>query len=196
MARAKGWAVAAAVAAILAIGAAIYFASPRGERALEPSKLVEGVTRTFTLSSPAFSHEEPIPARYSYAGGDKSPPLSWEGAPDDAACYVLIVYDPDAPGGTFYHWLLYNIPAGISELPEGVPRSPETEYGLQGRNDFGNIGYDGPHPPPGSAHRYVFLLLALDEKIDLPPGAGAEDVLRACEGHVIAHAELIGTYAR
>lgn len=187
--------VAAAIVAVVA-GAALYVAMLRGKGALVPPDLVRGVTRTFTLSSPAFRYGEAIPTKYAYAGENKSPPLLWSGAPDGVAAYVLIVYDPDAPGGTFYHWLLYDIPTDVSELPEGVPRSPETEYGLQGRNDFGNIGYDGPHPPLGSTHRYVFLLLALDEEVELPPGAGPEDVLRACEGHVIAYAELIGIYAR
>lgn len=128
--------------------------------------------------------------------GDKSPPLSWEGALEGTASYVLIVYDPDAPGGTFYHWLLYNIPTDINELPEDLPHVGETEYGLQGRNDFGNIGYDGQRPPPGPAHRYVFLLLALNRRLDLPPGATPQEVLSACKGHVVAYAQLVGIYSR
>jgi hypothetical protein len=184
------------VVIVLLSAVTLYALTREGKRALEPRDVVAGVEQTFEMRSAAFRNGETIPDAHVLAGQNLSPPLAWSGAPPNVAAYALIVYDPDAPGGTFYHWLLYNIPAEVSELPEGLPRTGETEYGLQGRNDFGNIGYDGPHPPPGPAHRYVFLLLALDRRLDLPPGATPQEVLSACKGHVIAYAELMGLYAR
>jgi len=106
------------------------------------------------------------------------------------------MYVPDAPKGIFYHWILYNIPAEVTCLPEGVSAVDKTPYGLQGVNDYGQIGYGGPSPPPGSKHRYIFLLLALDTELNLKPGASIDEVLKACEGHVIAYAELLGYYGR
>ena len=158
--------------------------------------VIAGIKKTFVLSSTAFKDNEYIPRKYTCDGEDISPPLSWSGAPPETKSYVLIVYDPDAPKGTFYHWLLYNIPAEISSLPEGVPKNPETGYGLQGVNDFGTLGYGGPCPPTGSTHRYVFVLLALDTELDLSSGATINELLKAVEGHVIAYAKLTGIYGR
>lgn len=153
----------------------------------------------FTLISPAFNDGERIPQRYTCDGEDVSPPLEWSRAPASTASYALIVYDPDAPRGTFIHWVIYDIPRELAALPEGVPRDPVVEgLGLQGRNDFGKLGYGGPCPPHGDRpHRYVFALHALDiETLGLGPGARADDVLEHIKGHVIGYAVLTGTYSR
>lgn len=149
---------------------------------------------SLTLKS-VFGNNEMIPKRYTCDGDDLSPPLSWEGAPG-AVSYVLIVDDPDAPAGVFTHWVLYNVPANVNSLPEGVPRGKETPYGLQGRNDFGDYGYGGPCPPKGKPHRYFFKLYALNITLELPPGARRSDVERAMRGHVIGEAQLVGLYGR
>ncbi len=161
---------------------------------LSPEALVKGVKARFVLRSPAFANGTSIPRKYTCDGADISPPLEWGDVPEGAVSLVLIVYDPDAPRGIFYHWILYNIPPTLKGLPEGVPKDPETEFGLQGKNDFGYIGYGGPCPPPGRRHRYVFLLLALDKKLELPPEATVTKVMEACRGHVIAYACLVGVY--
>lgn len=153
----------------------------------------------FTLSSPAFSDGERIPSRYTCDGENVSPALEWSGAPSTTASYALIVYDPDAPRGTFIHWVIYDIPRGLNGLPEGVPRDPVVEgLGIQGVSDFGEIGYGGPCPPRGDRpHRYVFALHALDlESLGLGPGARAGEVLERIKGHVVGYAVLTGTYSR
>lgn len=183
-----------ALAIVAALALAGYVLLSQRPEVPKPHDLIKEARTVFTLESPAFSNGSEIPAKYSLRGGNKSPPLRWRDAPPEAAAYVLIVYDPDAPGGIFYHWLLYNIPPELTSLPEGVPAEPETPYGLQGVNDYGRLGYGGPAPPPGSRHRYIFLLLALDRKLELAAGAAAEDVLKACKGHVIGYAVLLGYY--
>jgi hypothetical protein len=151
----------------------------------------------FVLTSPAFSDGERIPDRYTCVGEDVSPPLRWEGVPEGTKSFALVVEDPDAPGGTFIHWVLYNLPATISELAEGVPRTERLASGaLQGVNDFGVVGYRGPCPPPGAPHRYFFILRALDVELDLKPGATKAQLERASQGHVLAEAELMGKYSR
>ncbi len=154
----------------------------------------------FKLESPAFSYGSRIPVKYTCDGENVSPPLRWVGVPEGVRSYVLVVYDPDAPAGTFIHWVLYNVPAGLTELPEAVPRGEEVieGIGVQGVNDFGDIGYGGPCPPPGhGVHRYFFALHALSvEKLDLPPGASAQEVLDAIRGKVAGYAVTMGTYSR
>ncbi len=172
---------------------------------LSPQKTIEtktpsyhaggGGSLSFTLKS-VFANGERIPVKYTCDGDDISPPLRWEGQPEGVMSYVLIVEDPDAPIGTFTHWVIYNIPGKLSSLPEGVPKRKETEFGLQGINDFRKVGYGGPCPPPGKPHRYFFKLYALDSTLDLPPGARKGDVLKAMEGHVLAQTQLMGTYGR
>ncbi len=157
----------------------------------------EGVQ--FSLSSPAFRDGERIPVKYTCDGEDVSPPLEWEGAPGEAKSYMLIMYDPDAPAGTFIHWVLYNIPATVTALPEAVPRTGVVEgLGVQGRNDFGGLGYGGPCPPPGDKpHRYIFALHALNiDSLGLGPGASAGEVLEKAKQHVIGYAVLVGLYSR
>lgn len=149
------------------------------------------------LRSPAFAEGEAIPREYTCDGPDRSPPLRWEPPPPGARSLVLIVDDPDAPGGRFIHWVLYAIPPDRTELPEGIPQEPEVEgIGKQARNDFGRMGYGGPCPPPGSAHRYRFVLYALDIVPDLPPGASPAQVEQALQGHIQAVGRLTGRYGR
>ncbi len=151
-----------------------------------------------TITSPAFAPNGPIPQQYtcknSAAG---SPPLSWSGVPANAKTLALIVKDPDAPRGTFIHWVIYNIPATATGLEANVPRLAKLDDdALQGDNTLGKIGYMGPCPPPGPAHHYHFYLMALDTKLALEPGATADQVEAASRRHVRGEAELVGTFAR
>jgi Raf kinase inhibitor-like YbhB/YbcL family protein len=153
---------------------------------------------TFTLITAAFRDGTGIPVKYTCDGVDVSPPLSWSGAPAGTRSFALIADDPDAPAGTWVHWVLYNLPADVSELPENIAKVESLDLGgaRQGRNDFRRPGYGGPCPPPGPAHRYFFKLYALDAPLPLKAGAQKKDVEAAMEGHVLATAQLMGTYAR
>ena len=157
----------------------------------------EGDIVGFELRSEAFETGEEIPRKYGCEGRGVSPPLRWQGVPDEAASLALVVDDPDAPRGTFTHWLLYDMPTDLDSLPEGVPGGHRpASYGVQGKNDGGSVGYKAPCPPAGPAHHYRFRLYALDRELGLSPGAGEEEVLAAIEGHVVAEAKLVGQYAR
>ena len=152
---------------------------------------------SFQISSTAFSGGQMIPKKFTCDGPDASPQMSWKDAPTGAKSYALIMDDPDAPVGTWVHWVLYNIPSDAKELSEGVPKQEQLQDGAtQGRNDFRKIGYGGPCPPPGKPHRYYFKLYALDAKLDLNAGATKADVERAMKGHVLGEAELIGRFGR
>jgi Raf kinase inhibitor-like YbhB/YbcL family protein len=145
----------------------------------------------FTLTSNAFDSGQEIPRRHSCEGDDVSPPLSWSGAPEGARSLALIVDDPDAPGGTFTHWLAWAIQPESAGIGEGEIAP------VEGRNDFGTIGYRGPCPPSGHGpHRYFFRLHALDANVVLERGARKRDLERALEGHVLGAAELHGRYQR
>lgn len=149
------------------------------------------------LYSTAIAHEATIPRRFTCDGENLSPPLKWEQPPPETRSFSLIMDDPDAPAGTFVHWVVYDLPAHLTELPEGVPRQGELPNGTrQGRNDFGQIGYGGPCPPPGAFHRYYFRLYALDTKTNLPAGASRAQLERAMRGHILQQAELMGRYRR
>jgi Raf kinase inhibitor-like YbhB/YbcL family protein len=151
----------------------------------------------FSLSSSAFAAGAEIPEQYTCDGADASPALSWRGAPAGTKAFALIADDPDAPVGTWVHWVLYDVPADTTELAKGVPTDATLRSGAkQGVNDFRKTGYGGPCPPPGKPHRYVFTVYALDAPTGLKPGARKADVLRAIQGHVLAETELIGTYKR
>jgi len=143
------------------------------------------------------SFQDQIPAKYTCSGANLSPQLAWSAPPPRTASLALIVTDPDAPRGTWVHWVLYNLPAGTRAIPEGLPALGQLPDGaLQGRNDFGEIGYGGPCPPPGSPHHYVFTLYALDAKLNLPVGATRAQVEAAMQGNILARGELIGLYQR
>jgi len=152
----------------------------------------------FTLTSTAFTDGAAIPVKHTCDGGDVSPPLAWSGAPAGTRCFVLVADDPDAPAGSWVHWVVYNVPAAVSELPENVAKVETLDLGgaRQGRNDFRRPGYGGPCPPPGPAHRSLFTLYALDAPLTLKAGAQRKDVETAMEGHVLGSAQLLGTYAR
>jgi len=149
------------------------------------------------ITSPAFAAGQPIPEKYTCDGLDVSPPLQWTNAPAGTKSFALIADDPDAPMGTWVHWVLYNLPAGTTSLAENSPKLPELPGGVkQGVNDFRQIGYGGPCPPHGKPHRYCFKLCALDMPLDLPSGATKADLLKAMTGHVLAEGQLMGTYQR
>jgi len=148
------------------------------------------------LSSAAFSEGGSIPAQYTCDGRDISPPLAWRGIPRGTKSLALVCDDPDAPRGTWVHWVVFNLPPTATGLPEGVPpRNDVPGGGLQGSNDFRKIGYGGPCPP-GGTHRYVFTLYALDSGVKLPAGAAKTDLLAAIAGHVLAEGKLTGKYSR
>jgi Raf kinase inhibitor-like YbhB/YbcL family protein len=148
------------------------------------------------LQSSAFTEGQPIPQKHTCQDSDVSPALAWSDAPANTKAFALITDDPDAPVGTWVHWVFYNLPAQTNALPEAVPRTEQAHGGIQGTNDFKKIGYGGPCPPAGKAHRYFFKLYALDSVLNLKTGAGKADVEKAMQGHVVAHAELMGTYQR
>jgi len=148
------------------------------------------------LTSPAFEDGGLIPAKYTCDGADISPPLQWDAVPEGTRSIALICDDPDAPIGTFVHWVLFNLPAQTRELPENIPPdSTLTNGASQGTSDFGRIGYGGPCPPSGT-HRYFFKIFALDTQIDLAAGARKPDLLKAIQGHILAQGQLIGKYKR
>lgn len=148
------------------------------------------------VKSPAFQDGGNIPARYTCDGPDVSIPLSWEGIPDGTKAIALIADDPDAPAGTWVHWVMWNIPPTATGLPEGLPKEPKLKDGsIQGINDFGRHGYGGPCPPSGT-HRYYFKVYALDCNIDLPASAQKQDLLEAMKGHILAEGQLMGRYSR
>jgi hypothetical protein len=154
-------------------------------------------TRHLALTSSAFRDGESIPVRHACDGEDLSPPLAWTGAPVETRTFALVCEDPDAPRGTWVHWLLWNLPADACELGQGVPPRPELPSGArQGLNDGGDLGYGGPCPPPGKPHRYFFRLYALDTALNLPPGVNRPDLEAAMAGHILAQGTTMGTYER
>ncbi len=163
----------------------------------DPSQSVANSTggKTMKLESPVFQANGPIPAKYTCDGANISPPLLWSAPPTNTQSLALIVDDPDAPSKTFVHWVVYNLPSNLHELPEQVAAQSTISGGTQGRNDFGQLGYGGPCPPSGT-HRYFFKLYALDRSLDLPQGATKAQLLQAMESHVLTTAELIGLYKR
>lgn len=157
----------------------------------------EEVTMGFQISSPAFQSGEKIPVKYTCDGPDVSPPLQWTPPPEGTKSLVLISDDPDAPAGTWVHWVLYGLSPETTSLPENVPKQKEVLGGArQGVNDFGRIGYGGPCPPRGAPHRYFFKLYAVDIPTDLEPGLTKRQILDAIKGHVLAETQLMGTYQR
>ncbi len=175
------------------------FAVVSGCTAVKKNENIEEVSimQNISISTEAFRAGETVPAEYTCDGRNVSPELSWGTVPSGAKSIALIMDDPDAPRGTFVHWVLYNIPADTGKLAGGVPRTETLGDGSsQGMTDFGRPGYGGPCPPPGKPHRYYFKIYALDTKLNLPPGATKADVERAMKGHVLAQGELMGKYGR
>ncbi len=155
----------------------------------------------FALTSSAVTYGKPIPEIHTGDGVDLSPPLAWRNPPDGVQSFALICEDPDSPGGTWVHWVLFNIPADTRSLPLGLPRMgrlPSPPGAVQGATSWpsGSPGYRGPAPPPGEPHRYFFRLHALDTTLELEPGIKADKLREAMAGHVLGTAELMGTYQR
>ncbi|MBL7016715.1 MAG: YbhB/YbcL family Raf kinase inhibitor-like protein [Kiritimatiellales bacterium] len=148
------------------------------------------------IVSAAFESMAPIPSAYTCDGENISPPLAWSGVPPQARSLVLICDDPDAPAGDWVHWVCYDIPPDVTELPENIqPGSTLPCGGMQGKTDFGTVGYGGPCPPSGT-HRYFFKVYALDTVLNLPAGQTKKQIEKAMQGHVLAAGEQVGTYSR
>lgn len=174
------------VATVLLIGVGGGSCGGNGEEMAPPG----GVE--IELSSAAFQDGGTIPAQHTCDGQDISPALSWSGAPEGTQSFALILDDPDAPGGAFTHWVIFNIPADTLELEEAIPVSTQLANGArQGENDFGTIGYRGPCPPAGKTHHYRFAVYALDITLELTAGATKAQLLDAMQSHVLAQGELI-----
>lgn len=153
--------------------------------------------QNISILADAFRDGDTIPAEYSCDGRDVSPMLSWGGIPAGTKSIALIMDDPDAPRGTFVHWVFFNIPAETQKLPKAIPKNQTLSDGSrQGMTDFGWVGYSGPCPPPGKPHRYYFKVYALDTKLELPPGASKAELEKAMKGHILAKGELMGKYGR
>lgn len=153
------------------------------------------------VNTDAFQHGSFIPRKYTCEGQNISPSVSWYKAPSSTKSFVLIMDDPDAPIGTFTHWIVYDIPASVNSLDEGVSRSPMLPQGIkQGINDFGRVGYDGPCPPKHQTHRYFIKVIALDIKsLNLPPRADRETLDRALQmhrEHIVGEGYIYGLFRR
>lgn len=166
-----------------------------GNRAEIPEPQAK-TTTPITLESSAFAPNGSIPAQYTCTGENASPPLSWSELPPETSSLALVMDDPDAPGGTFVHWVVYNLPPETRELPSALPtESTLPNGGSQGKSSFGKTGYGGPCPPSGT-HRYSFRLYALDKAVDLPPGATKAELFEALNNSVLAIAQLTGRYSK
>ena len=150
-----------------------------------------------TISSPAFQEGDKIPMKFTCEGEDISPELTWNKPPEETKSLTLLVDDPDAPDGVFTHWVLFNLPADKMMLPQGVPTQGRLPDGsLQGKNEFGKIGYSGPCPPQGRPHRYQFTLYALDRPLNLKSVVTKKQVVDTMRGHILAHDQITGIYQR
>ena len=152
--------------------------------------------KKMVLSSIAFKDGEQIPAQYTCDGKNISPPLAWTGVPENTQSLALIVDDPDAQGGVWTHWIVFNLPADTLNLPEDFAKSPSAHAAKQGRNDFKQTGYGGPCPPAGKTHRYYFKIFALDTTLNLPADTSRKDVDAAMARHVLSAGQFMGTYQR
>ena len=148
------------------------------------------------VSSSAFEESGMIPAKYTCDGVNVSPPLMWESVPQETRSIALISDDPDAPVGTWVHWVMFNLPGDTKELQENIPPTETLTNGaVQGTTDFGRVGYGGPCPPSGT-HRYYFKIYALDTKLELTSSATKADLVSTMEGHILADGQLMGKYKR
>jgi len=164
--------------------------------AQNPAATPQTTGGSIKLTSTAFKEGEPVPRQYTCDGVNVSPPLEWSGVPKSAKTIAFIADDPDAPAGTWVHWVLYNLPSDNIGMVENLPATENLKAGgFQGKNDFGKIGYGGPCPPSGT-HRYFFKIYALDSELPLKAGATKAEVEKAMEGHVVAQGQLMGTYKK
>jgi Raf kinase inhibitor-like YbhB/YbcL family protein len=186
------------VLSFLAILPAACLVCTAGESDKKPRSQVKEVKMvTLEIKSKAFASGDTISTKHTCDGEDLSPDLTWNKPPEGTKELVLICDDPDAGGGGWVHWVIYSLPPDSMGLPEGVPKKETTTLGaIQGKNDFGKVGYGGPCPPRGPAHRYFFKLYAVDRLLGLKPRATKWDALKAMEGHVLAQGELMGRYGR
>jgi Raf kinase inhibitor-like YbhB/YbcL family protein len=171
---------------------------PSATSTSESESTATEATMSLTLTSDAFANGQSIPAKYSCVGKNISPALAWNEPPKGTQSFALIVDDPDAPIGTWVHWVLFNIPANARSLEEDLPitgKNVDPNAIYVGKNSSGNTRYDGPCPPSGT-HRYYFKLYALDTTISLLPGATKEQVLKEMDGHILAQSELMGTFSK
>jgi Raf kinase inhibitor-like YbhB/YbcL family protein len=175
---------------------------PAQEEVILPTQTQSAATPTeevpmpFVISSPAFANGAAIPDKYSCKGSDATPALTWSEPPAGTQSFALIMDDPDAPSGTWVHWVIFNIPASARGLDEGLPTDAQlSDRSLQGRSSAGTSGYHGPCPPSGT-HHYFFKLYALDAMLELPTNTNKKDLLAAMEGHILANVELMGTFSR
>jgi Raf kinase inhibitor-like YbhB/YbcL family protein len=183
------------LAILLFAGAIRVFAKNSSGNIRVPGFAVQGATMAFAMSSLSFPNNAGIPAKFTCDGADVSPEFSWTGTPAGTQSFALVAEYPDAPGGAWTHWVLFDLPAGTTHLSEGVAKVEEiTGGGRQGRNDFRKIGYGGPCPPPGKPHRYFFKLYAVDKRLNLPSGSGKQDLEQALQGHILGKAEWMGRY--
>lgn len=184
----RGAVVRAALISMIYLSAAGYAAGQ--------NEIKEGSSMAMQVASPAFDHQTSIPIKYTCRGRDVSPPLEWSDVPAGVKSYALIVDDPDAPMGTWVHWVVFNIPASTRSLSENVPPGPRLEDGsIQGVGSAGRNGYQGPCPPSGR-HRYYFKIYALDTALDLPQSANKNAVVAAMQGHVLAQGQLMGYFSK
>ena len=166
----------------------------RPQKIAQPASTLKEDKTEIKLTSAAFKDGQQIPGPYTCDGVNISPPLEWSGVPKTATTVAIIVDDPDAPSGTFVHWVLYNLPAENIGLVENVPASENLKAGgFHGKNDFGKFGYGGPCPPSGT-HRYFFKIYALDSELSLKAGATKAELMKAMEGHIVLEGQLMGTY--
>lgn len=174
------------IAGVLFLAACIFSGKVSGEGAMEK----------IDVRSSAFGEGERIPSDFTCEGADMSPPVEWSGVPAHAKSLAILVDDPDATAGDWVHWLAYDLPPSLTQLPAGIPEGGRLSIGgSQGRSDFGSLGYGGPCPPSGT-HRYFFKVYALDAVLHLKPGATKKELLEAMQGHVLAEGRLTGTYER
>src|SRR2546426_12804299 len=171
-------------------------ASPPQPVEQHPAATPQDEKAEFKVTSTAFNEGQPIPKQYTCDGVNISPPLEWSGVPKTAKTIAIVCDDPDAPGGTWVHWMLYNLPADNIGLVENLPATETLKAGgFQGKNDFSKTGYGGPCPPSGT-HRYFFKIYALDSELPLKAGATKEELMKAMEGHIVLQGQLVATYRR
>ncbi len=180
---------------VLVIMPILLFYSCKGREQTD-SEAAGGKKMEIKITSSAFAEGGLIPSKYTCDGSNISPPLQWDMVPEGTKSVALICDDPDAPIGTFVHWVLFGLPAEAGELEENIPPDKTLPNGAkQGTNGFGRIGYGGPCPPSGT-HRYFFKIYALKTELNLAAGATKSDLLNAMEGHILGQGQLIGKYKR
>ncbi|MGH7805669.1 MAG: YbhB/YbcL family Raf kinase inhibitor-like protein [Candidatus Binatia bacterium] len=183
---------------VLTAGVLVAASSSPESAAPETSEVVTGTDGgEFTATSKDFGEGAKIPVEHTCDGADRSPSLAWSGAPEGSKAFAIVMQDSDAPKGTFTHWTAWNIPEGARALDRGVPVKAKLGDGtIQGKNDFGRVGYAGPCPPKGSAHTYVFRVFALKAALEIEEDSGPDTVLEAAKKQSLADAKLESTYAR